>query len=281
MSSVIFNRTENIQVIRPMPAMPKRLLPLLLLVLALTSLARAFSLAVYAQTPVAQDASSASWREEFSNPEAFLKAWTPYGFLATGVDAKHPLGTTVSGAKARPDWWQIVDGALLCQNFPEEKHPAGLTHPASGTNIRLCCRIKLPKGGMGQFTIRGDNPIVEKNFHIAVFRIHTDLVAAAENDVLHPKDSPEAKAMKEKGEWNRKFFIAKTEKRTIAPDVWHELVVELRGKELTAFVDGEKALTYTTLCGDVPKTSIGLAGGHSKADVMQTWFDDVQFSPLD
>ena len=252
-----------------------------LLISFLFVLGAAFSPEAGAQRLAAPDASPASWMEDFSDPEAFQKSWIPYGFLANGIDAKHPLGTTVSGAKARPDWWRIVDGALLCQNFPEEKHPAGLTHTAFGTNIRLRCRVKLPERGMGQFTIRGDNPIVEKNFHIAVFRIQTDSVAAAENDVLHPKDSPEAKAMKEKGEWNRKFFIAKTEKRTIAPDVWHELVLELRGKELSAFVDGEKALTYMTLCGDVPKTSIGLGGGHSKSGVMQTWFDDVQFSPLE
>jgi hypothetical protein len=62
--------------------------------------------------------------------------------------------------------------------------------------------------------------------------------------------------MKARGEWNRKFFFARTEKRVVAPDVWHEITLELRGKELTTFVDGEKALTYTTLCGDVPKTSV-------------------------
>lgn len=240
-----------------------------------------FSPGLLPQIPVRADVPLASWGEDFSNPDSFRKDWTPYGFLATGIDAKHPLGTTVSGAKARPEWWQIVDGALLCQNFPEEKHPAGLTHLASGTDIRLRCRVKLPKGGMAQITIRGNNPIVERNFHIAVVRVHTDSVAAAENDVVHPKDSPEAKSMKERGEWNRKFFIAKTEKRQIAPDVWHELVIELRGKEMTVFVDGEKALTYNTLCGDVAKTSLGLAGGHHRSGVMQTWFDDVRFSPLD
>jgi hypothetical protein len=248
---------------------------------ALLALSLTHSPRLLAQAPDTTSSSHTTWKEDFSQPEAFQKKWTPYGFLATGIDAKHPLGNAVSGAKARPDWWQIVDGALLCQNFPEEKHPAGLTHPAYGSNIRLRCRIKLPKGGMGQFTIRGDNPIVERNFHVAVFRIHTDSVAAADNDVIHPKDSPEAKAMKEKGEWNRKFFVAKTEKRAIDPDAWHVLVIELRGKEMTAFVDGEKALTYTTLCGDVPKTSIGLAGGRSNAGVTQTWFDDVEFSPLD
>lgn len=262
--------------VHPMIVFQKRVLTV-----APLFLGSVFLLEASGPTRAAPDASPASWVDDFSDSEGFQKAWTPYGFLAIGIDTKHPLGTTVSGAKARPEWWQIVDGALLCQNFPEEKHPAGLTHPASGTNIRLRCRVKLPTGGMGQFTIRGDNPIVERNFHIAVLRIHTDSVAAAENDVLHPKDSPEARAMKEKGEWNRKFFIAKTEKRLIAPDIWHELVIELRGKELSAFVDGERALTYTTLCGDVSKTSIGLAGGHSRSGVMQTWFDDVQFSPLE
>lgn len=234
-----------------------------------------------AQAPVAAGALNASWMEDFSRPESFQKAWTPYGFLASGIDDKHPIGTSVSGPKARADWWQTVDGALLCQNFPEEKHPAGLTHPASGSDIRLRCRIKLPKGGMAQFTIRGDNPIVERNFHVAVCRIHTDSVAAADNDVIHPKDSQEARAMKQNGAWNRKFFVAKTEKRSVAPDVWHEVVIELRGKEMKASVDGEIALTYTTLCGDVPKTSIGLAGGRSSTGVMQTWFDDVHFSPLE
>jgi hypothetical protein len=104
---------------------------------------------------------------------------------------------------------------------------------------------------------------------------------AAENDVIHPKNSPEAAAMKARGEWNRKFFFAKKEQRSVAPDVWHELTLELRGKVLTAFVDGERALTYTTLCGDVPKTSIGLAGGHSKKEEMRTWFDDVRWEPLE
>ena len=221
------------------------------------------------------------WTEAFDQPDAFAKQWTPYGFLAVGIDAQHPLGTNVSGLKSRPDWWQLEDGALCSRNFPEEKHAAGITHAATGTDIRMRCRVKLSKGGMAQITLRGNNPIVERNFHVAVLRLNTDSVTAAENDVLHPKDSPQAAAMKARGEWNRKFFFAKTEKRVVAPDVWHEITLELRGKELTTFVDGEKALTYTTLCGDVPKTSVGLAGGHSKKEEMRTWFDDVRWEPLE
>jgi hypothetical protein len=221
------------------------------------------------------------WEENFSDPVAFAALWTPYGFLAKGVDAAHPLGTNVSGTNSRPEWWQLVDGALCAQNFPEEKHPAGITRPAVGSNVRVRCKVKLSKGGMAQFTIRGDNPIVERNFHIAVLRVHTDAVAAADNDLLHPKGSPEAEAMKSKGVWNRKFFVAKTEKHEVLPDVWHDLSIELKGRELTAFVDGVPALRYTTLCGDVAKTSLGLAGGRSGSEVMRTWFKDVRFEPLE
>lgn len=221
------------------------------------------------------------WSEDFSDPARFAKDWAPYGFLAEGIDAKHPLGKSVSGAQSRPEWWQLVEGALRAQNFKEEKHPAGITHKVAGRDIRMRCRIKLPAGGMAQITIRGDNPIVERNFHVAVFRLQTQSVSAADNDVIHPKDSPEAQAMKARGEWNRKFFIPKTEKREVAPDVWHEVIVEMRGLEMTAFVDGEKALTYKTLCGDVEKTSIGLAGGSSKTADQMTFFDDIRFEPLE
>ena len=220
------------------------------------------------------------WVEHFEDGESFRKLWSPYGFLASGIDAKHPLGTSVSGAKSRAEWWQLQEGALCAANFPEEKHPAGITRGAEGTDVRMRCRVKLSAGGMAQITIRGQNPIVERNFHVAVIRLHTDAVAAADNDVIYPKDSPEAAAMKSRGEWNRKFFVAKTEKRAVAPEVWHELQIELRGKELQVWVDGEQALQYLTLCGDVPKTSVGLAGGRSAKEVMHTWFDDVRWESL-
>lgn len=221
------------------------------------------------------------WEDDFSDPERFSRDWTPYGFLAEGIDAKHPLGKTVSGAQSRPDWWRLTEGALCAWNFKEEKHPAGITHLVAGRDIRLSCRVRLPAGGMAQFTIRGDNPIVERNFHFAVCRFMTSGVAAADNDVIHPKDSAEAQAMKSRGEWNRKFFIAKTERIQIAPDVWHEVAIELRGLEMTAYVGGKKVLNYKTLCGDLEKTSIGLAGGSSRIEDQQTWFDNVCFEPLE
>ena len=222
----------------------------------------------------------ASWSDDFSDTAAFAVNWRPYGFLATGIDAKHPLGKTVSGKEARPEWWQLVDGALRGQCFPEEKHPPGLRRAISGTDIRLSCRFKIAPEGQIGISIGGPNPIVEKDFNVAGLHIRPDGITAWDNDVLHPKGSPEAEELKARGTWNRKFFYAKTEKLPIAPDVWHSLVLELRGKELRVLLNGKLALTYTTLCGDVPKHDIGLQPGGKSQKPLASWFDDIRVEPL-
>jgi hypothetical protein len=97
---------------------------------------------------------------------------------------------------------------------------------------------------------------------------------------LQPKGSAQAAELKAKGIWNRKFFYAKTEKVQIAPDVWHSLVLELRGKELQVTLNGKLALTYTTLCGDVPKNDIGLQPGGKSQKPLPSWFDDIRVELL-
>lgn len=191
---------------------------------------------------------SSSWSEDFSDAAFFALHWRPYGFLATGIDAEHPLGKTVSGKDARLEWWQIVDGALRGQCFPEEKHPPGLRRAISGTDIRLRCRFKIAAEGQIGISIGGPNPIVERDFNVAGLHIRPDGITAWDNDVLHPKGSPEAAELKSKGIWNRKFFYAKTAKLQIASDA---LVLKLRGKYLRVILNKKPVLTYTTLCGHV------------------------------
>ena len=222
----------------------------------------------------------ASWSDDFSDPASLTAHWRPYGFLASGIDAKHPLGKTVRGKDARPEWWQIVDGALRGQCFPEEKHPPGLRRPVSGKDIRVSCRFKLATEGQMGISIGGPNPVVEKDFNVAGLHIRPDRITAWDNDVLHPKGSPEAAELKKQGIWNRKFIYAKTEKLSIDPDIWHDLVLELEGKELRAIIDGKLVLTYTTLCGDVPKHDIGLQPGGKSDSPVSTWFDDIRVTPL-
>lgn len=225
-------------------------------------------------------AAAGAWVEDFSDPAAFDANWHKYGFLASGVDAKHPQGTPVSGRDVRPEWWQLVDGSLRGQNFPEEHHPAGIWRKISGRDVRISLRFKFSAGGMAGLTVRGPNPIVERDFHVAVLHIRPDRVTAADNTVLHPKDSPEAAMLEARGTWNRKFFYATTEKVEIAPDEWHTCTAELRGRRLVAFIDGRRVLEYETLAGDAPKSSIGLQPGGDRKSVLATWFDDIRVEPL-
>ena len=127
------------------------------------------------------------WKDDFSDSAAFAKHWSSYGFLAAGIDAKNPLGKPVGGKDSRPEWWQIVDGALHGQNFPEEKHGSGISRDVSGKDVRLSCRFKIPAGGMAAVGIRGPNPILEKVFNVVSLHIRTDSIVAADNDVLHAK----------------------------------------------------------------------------------------------
>ena len=221
------------------------------------------------------------WTEDFSDAAAFSKHWSSYGFIASGIDAKNPLGKPVNGKDSRPEWWQVVGGALRGQNFPDEKHSSGISRDVSGQDVRLSLRFKLPVGGMASIGIRGPNPILERVFNVVSLHIRTDSVVAADNDVLHPKDSPEAAELRKSGTWNRKFYYAKTEKVSIAPDMWHDLAVEVRGKELRVLMDAKPVLNYTTLSGDAAKTSIGLGVGGDGKTVMATWYDDVRFEPLE
>jgi hypothetical protein len=229
----------------------------------------------------ADPADPARWHDDFSDPATLPKHWSSYGFLASGIDAKTPLGKAVGGADSRPEWWQVIDGTLRGRNFPEEKHGSGISRDIAGRDVRLRCRFKIPPGGMAAVGIRGPNPILERVFNVVSLHIRPDGVVAADNDVLHPKGSPEAEELRTKGTWNRRFFYAKTAKTVIATDVWHDLAVETRGRELKVFIDGKPVLQYTTLCGDAPKTSIGFGVGGNGKTILDTWYDDVGIEPLE
>lgn len=197
--------------------------------------------------------------DDFSLQPAFEADWFRYGFLAEGITAKNRNGTPAGGAKARPEWWKIEDGALVGTRFPEEGHPAGTkrTFPEEvDSDIRVSFRFRFPENGKIGFGIQGDNPVVEKQFHIAGLAMTPSKVIAWDNDVKFPKDSPEAAEIKAAGGWNRKFFYAKVEQVKTTPDEWHNVVATLRGRELTVTIDGKEVMHYLTLTGDVAKMSL-------------------------
>jgi hypothetical protein len=178
-------------------------------------------------------------------------------------------------------WWQIHGGELRGQTFGK-LHPSGLTRKVSGTDVRLSLRFKLEEGGMAAVGFNGPNPILEANFHLAGVHIRQGSITAWDEENLHPKGSPEAEALKKQKKMNRKFIpAAKVEKIALATGAWHDLVIELRGRTITAFIDGKPVLTYQTNAGDAPKQTVQLAVGGGSREVVNGWYDDVSFEPLE
>ncbi|NCA11551.1 hypothetical protein EBR56_07045 [bacterium] len=82
---------------------------------------------------------------------------------------------------------------------------------------------------------------------------------------------------------NRKFIgRAKVETLALELGVWHDLVFEMRGRTIAAFIDGKQVLEYRTNAGDAPQETVQFAVGNDRGhDVMTGWHDDVRFEPLD
>jgi hypothetical protein len=213
------------------------------------------------------------WKEDFSDEAAFRKNWASYGWLADGK--------VVSGPENMHRWWQIHDGALRGQTFGK-LHPSGLTRKISGRDVRVSLRFKLEEGGMAAVGFNGPNPILEANFHLAGVHIRPGSITAWDEENLHPKGSPEAEAMKKAKQMNRRFIgAAKVEKITLSLDAWHALAIEMRGRTITAIIDGKQVLTYLTNAGDAPKETVQFAVGGGSREVVNGWYDEVSFEPLE
>lgn len=223
----------------------------------------------------AADAASdlSRWKEDFSDEAAFLKNWASYGWLADGK--------VVSGPENMHRWWQIQGGELRGQTFGK-LHPSGLTRKISGRDVRVSLRFKLEEGGMAAVGFNGPNPILEANFHLAGVHIRPGSITAWDEENLHPKGSPEAEAMKKAKKMNRRFIsAAKVEKLTLTTGAWHDLTIEMRGRTITAIIDGKQVLTYRTNAGDAPKEKVQFAVGGGSREVVNGWYDDVSFEPLE
>jgi len=224
-------------------------------------------------THAAEDKPDTSrWKEDFSDEAAFLKNWSAYGMT--------PDGKWISGPGTMHYWWQIQDGALRGQHTPKT-HGSGLQRVVSGTDVRLSLRFKLPEGGASYLGFNGPNPILGFNFHLAFLKITKDSIEALDEDTLFPKESPEAAELKKTGKPNRKPIIGKTEKIALSPDDWHDLIIEIRGRTITALIDGKQVLTYETNAGNAAKTTVQFSLSGNGKDIGFGWYDDISIEPLE
>ena len=241
-------------------------------------LCRGILLAVAALVPAvhtaADDAADlTAWTETFDTEETLDRHWSYYGYL--------PEGGVTTTREQRPRYWEVVNQELRGNNQPN-LHGSGIVRKAAGTDVRLALRFKLPPNGVTSVDLRGYHPLLERDFFVVGLHIRPTGISAIDNTTLHPKDSPEAAKLKAEGGWNRRFIHdAKVASLAIAEDAWHELVMEVRGREQRVLLDGREVLTYTTLAGDAPKTGVGLGLDSQAKTVVHGYFDDVTFGPLE
>ena len=221
----------------------------------------------------------ADLNEDFSaSSEKVFESWVPYGRLADGTWAQ-------GIANARPEWWTLEEGALRGQNFPEEKHPAGISRKESlpqaqlaETGARISWRIKVTETSRGTLRLFGissgphsqeatDNHVLALDVSAVGLRLwngNRELTAPAPD--------------KESRKYRNTVFEEKSS-GGVTPGTWHAVVLEVKGGDVRVFLDGKNAVTMK-LPQDQPLRSLSLEADGDKKSPGLAWFDDIAVAPL-
>jgi len=219
------------------------------------------------------------WKEDFSAAEKVFDAWVPYGRLADGTWAQ-------GAGKARPEWWALEEGALRGHNFPEEKHPAGISlrqhlpqARLAETGARLSWRIKFTETSRGTLRLFGLTPSPHQKDITDNHVLALDVSAAGlrlwngNRELTGP--APNKAASK-----YRNTVLEQKSPAGAKPGIWHALVLEVLGREARAFLNGRQVVTLKTPHPQ-PLRSLSLEADGDKKSPGRVWFDDiiVEFLP--
>jgi hypothetical protein len=220
----------------------------------------------------------ADLKEDFSDATKFAEKWVPYGRLADGTWAQ-------GVGQARPEWWSLEDGALRGQNFPDEKHPAGISRKENlsqaklaETGARISWRIKVTETSRGTLRLFGissgphsqeatDNHVLALDVSAAGLRLWN-----GNRELTAPAADKESRKY-------RNTIIEQKSAGGITPGTWHALVLEVKGSDVRVFLDGKKAVTMK-LPQDQPLRSLSLEADGDKKSPGLAWFDDIAVAPL-
>ncbi len=220
----------------------------------------------------------ADFKEDFSDATKFAEKWVPYGRLADGTWAQG-LG------KARPEWWTLDEGALRGQNFPDEKHPAGISRKENlpqakfaETGARISWRIKVTETSRGTLRLFGlttsphdkdatDNHVLALDVSTASLRLWN-----GNRELTAPAPDKESRKY-------RNTVLEQKSAGGITPGTWHALVLEVKGNEARASLDGKQAVTLK-LPHHQPLRSLSLEADGDKKTPGLVWFDDIVVEPL-
>jgi hypothetical protein len=219
-------------------------------------------------------AALAAFKEDFSTErEKVFEAWVPYGRLADGTWAQ-------GVERARPEWWALEDGTLRGQNFPEEKHPAGISRKEplpqaklAETGARISWRIKVTETSRGTLRLFGltasphdkdatDNHVLALDVSVAGLRLWN-----GNRELTGPAPDKESRKY-------RNTVLEEKAAGRVTAGMWHALVLEVKGDEVVASMDGNRAVALK-LPHRQPLRSLSLEADGDKKTTGLVWFDDI------
>jgi hypothetical protein len=228
---------------------------------------------------LAQLTARADLKEDFTAaPDKVFESWVPYGRLADGTWAQ-------GVGKARPEWWALEEGTLRGKNFPEEKHPAGISRKEQlpqaklvGTGARISWRIKVTETSRGTLHLFGlttsphdkdatDNHVLALDASAAGLRLWN-----GNRELTAPAPNLESRKY-------RNTVLEQKSPGGITPGTWHSLVLEVKGNEARASLDGKQAVTLK-LPHQQPLRSLSLEADGDKKSPGLVWFDDIVVEPI-
>ena len=211
-----------------------------------------------------------SWTEDFADEAVFKKNWEKYDALVPPYQDKTKR------------FWQLEDG-MLRGNAYLGVHPVGIMHKINGTDVRLKLRFKLGAGAgfYANFNGRGNgsntiDPQTDIRFRRASMHLNASGLQIYDDRYVPP---PEGVAYV-KGMDLSKGNMSGV-KLSLTENEWHELILDIVGKEVTVQIDGKQVASHLTHTGDEAKMSTGVSvSNDGKSETAEAWIDDLSFEPL-
>jgi hypothetical protein len=197
------------------------------------------------------------WREDFASPDSLSRF-------------------SMAEKYRKQDRLRVEDGALRGQSHKVDGHPTILTRSIKGKDLRMRARVKIPANSYATFIFLGANPVADWSVLVRAY-IKPGGIALREDRYVVRPGTAEAEALAKRGESNRQKGVSLAKREVIiAPDVWHDVVLETRGNLVTLTVSGVHTISAKPSAGDADKKGLMLGVGMGDA----TWFDDVSVESI-